>query len=249
MNETAVRVDRAMQAQIDRLVSGDLPESERRSLLAWLDEDVRRWRACAVAYLEAQTWEAATAIWPVEASTGNQHAATPLPETAATLRNGGDHGSKQQGRSPARLVAIAALALAIAAAFVMGAVLGRQSTTDDSRPGPTIVEQPATTPRESQTPELQGAHKPLVAMVSVRSNLDPQVPLQLQVPVSTTARPNDAGEIDASAISDYERQQWERLGFEVIEEQRYLPARMPDGRQVVVPVNKVRLKFKGTPVS
>jgi hypothetical protein len=45
----------------------------------------------------------------------------------------------------------------------------------------------------------------------------------------------------ASPISDYERRMWERRGFEVIEELRYLPARLPDGRVVMVPVNKVQL--------
>src|SRR5262245_12171391 len=59
MNDVNSVVDRAMQAQIDRLVSGELSDSERRSVLAWLDEDVRRWRPCAIAFLEAQTWEAA----------------------------------------------------------------------------------------------------------------------------------------------------------------------------------------------
>src|SRR5262245_46215171 len=54
----------AMQAQLDRLVGGDLAENDRRSLLAWLDEDASRWRACAVAFLEAQNWEAAAKDWP-----------------------------------------------------------------------------------------------------------------------------------------------------------------------------------------
>src|SRR5262245_64910242 len=56
--------DRAMQAQLDRLAAGELPENDRRSLLAWLDEDAARWRACALAFLEAQNWEAAAASWP-----------------------------------------------------------------------------------------------------------------------------------------------------------------------------------------
>jgi hypothetical protein len=69
----------------------------------------------------------------------------------------------------------------------------------------------------------------------------------LQLPVSTDAGSHEIAE--ASSISDYERRMWERRGFEVIEELRYLPARLPDGRIVMVPVNKVQLKFKGTPVS
>ena len=40
-----------------------------------------------------------------------------------------------------------------------------------------------------------------------------------------------------------------RLEQELNEELRYLPARLPDGREVVVPVNKVQVKFKGLPAS
>lgn len=49
-----------LTAQIDRLVAGELAEHDRRSLLAWLDEEPTRWRACALAFLEAQAWEEAT---------------------------------------------------------------------------------------------------------------------------------------------------------------------------------------------
>ena len=76
-------LDHAMQAQLDRLVAGDLPENDRRSLLAWLDEDAGRWRACALAFLEAQTWEAATAAWPAAAKTT---AAPALPGSSQPQR-------------------------------------------------------------------------------------------------------------------------------------------------------------------
>src|SRR5687767_11938198 len=58
---TKPMADNAMQAQLDRLVAGELSENDRRSLLAWLDEDAGRWRMCALAFLEAQVWEAAAA--------------------------------------------------------------------------------------------------------------------------------------------------------------------------------------------
>ena len=79
----------------------------------------------------------------------------------------------------------------------------------------------------------------------MRTNLDPQLFAQIQVPVTTADRVRH----DAPAISDYDRKQWEKRGFEVTEERRYLPARLPDGREVVVPVSKVNLKIKRTPLS
>src|SRR5437773_7780048 len=44
---------------IDRLVSGDLEETRRQELLAWLEEHPDRWRKCALAFLEAQLWRQA----------------------------------------------------------------------------------------------------------------------------------------------------------------------------------------------
>jgi len=57
------------------------------------------------------------------------------------------------------------------------------------------------------------------------------------------------GDALESSISDYDRMQWERRGFELTEERRYLPARLSDGREIVVPVNRVHLRFKGMPTS
>jgi hypothetical protein len=59
-----------------------------------------------------------------------------------------------------------------------------------------------------------------------------------------------ADEFPASEpISEYVRKQWERRGFELEEETRYLPAKLPDGRTVMVPVTKVHVRLKRTPVS
>jgi hypothetical protein len=85
---------------------------------------------------------------------------------------------------------------------------------------------------------------PLMATVSVRTNLDPAVPMQLQVPIApaSDARPR-------TTLTASERRKWEQRGYEVHEETRYLLATLPDGREVLVPVNKVRLKYRGVPVS
>jgi hypothetical protein len=81
--------------------------------------------------------------------------------------------------------------------------------------------------------------------VAVRTNLNPRLQAQLALPVE----PDTAASEPESSISDYERKQWERRGYELVEENRYLPAKMPDGRPVMVPVKKIRVKYKGTPVS
>jgi hypothetical protein len=81
--------------------------------------------------------------------------------------------------------------------------------------------------------------------VSVRTNLDPRLQAKLTLPVEADTVASEP----IASISEYERKQLERRGYELIEETRYLPAKMPDGRPVMVPVKKVRMKYKGTPVS
>lgn len=45
--------------RIDALVDGELPEAERRTLLEQLEATPGGWRACALAFLEAQSWREA----------------------------------------------------------------------------------------------------------------------------------------------------------------------------------------------
>jgi hypothetical protein len=201
-------LDQAMQAQLDRLVVGELPENDRRSLLAWLDEDAGRWRACALAFLEAQTWEAATAGWPATMK------AAPAP--MSSLQN------------PASLSWQRLLTLAAAAAVLFFA--GHWSAR---------LWRPVAAPQR-EAPQSQG---PLLASVPVRTN--PSLPARLQIavsPVADTAPPTPA-------LSDYDRKQWEKRGFVVEEELRYLPAKLPDGRSVLVPVKKLQVKLKPNRVS
>ena len=226
MNRTETR-DRALQAQLDRLVGGDLPESERTTLLAWLDEDATRWRTCGLAFLEAQMWQEAAAIEPrVGHTAANSPPPLVAPARPATSRDGWR-------------VSAFALTAAVALAFLIGVVCA-QWLPNAARPQqPQLAEQ-------SVLPQITAAAKPLIATVPVKTNLETAEPLLLQLPISSEPGQDLAAN---SSISPYERQQLERRGFEVLEELRFLPARLPDGRQIMVPVNKVQLKYKGTPVS
>jgi hypothetical protein len=245
----AAPIHGALAAQIDRLVSGDLHEGDRRSLLAWLDEEPTRWRACALAFLEAQVWEQAAAIADgAPSAVGNALRGVPGEGEAPAeprVQGSGFRVQSSDLRFPTSDLrrptsgfrwGWLAIAGAVLAAFAAGALAGRGLiSSSPHRPDSTIV-------RSDETASAPG---PQLATVSVRTHLDPRLTAQVQLPVEPTTEPL-AG---ASSISEYDRKLWERRGYEVVEETRYLPAKMPDGRTVIVPVNRVHLKLKGTPVS
>ena len=225
-----------LAAQIDRLVSGDLAGAERRSLLAWLDEEPERWRACSLAFLEAQTWQQAA---------GTSGFSDSREEEGARGRAGSRSLNARDQSSPPplahscvasrrlRWLAVAALVLV---AFALGLASGHAwptaALTDGQFAGPTAPSEPS-------------SGGPLLASVSLPTNLDPRLKAELTLPLAADGQ---APRFESS-IPAYVRQQWERRGFELTEEVRYLPAKLPDGRQVMVPITKVHVKYKGLPVS
>ena len=91
---------------IDRLADGDLPDADRRALLARLDAegDSDGWRRCALAFLEAQCWR--QALGPL---------AERAPATAPAVRN----SAVVPGASRPR-PRLAAWAAGLLAAFALG---------------------------------------------------------------------------------------------------------------------------------
>jgi hypothetical protein len=81
---------------IDRLVDGELPESDRRALLDLLDAepDGTGWRRCALAFLEAQSWREALkpvaerSAMPVAGAVPNASRRRPLPHSSLAVAAG-----------------------------------------------------------------------------------------------------------------------------------------------------------------
>ena len=61
----------------------------------------------------------------------------------------------------------------------------------------------------------------------------------IQIPVVPRDTSVDRDRAAVTEIPEYVREQWERRGFELTTERRYLFARLADGQQVVVPVDQV----------
>jgi hypothetical protein len=97
--------DRDDARLIDRLVDGELPDSERRELLQSFENQPDGWRRCALAFLEAQVWRQALSLEAAPAAVSL--AARPI----------GRHPRSRLWRPVARITALAA---SLAAAFALG---------------------------------------------------------------------------------------------------------------------------------
>lgn len=256
MNTEHESTDRQMAIQVDRLVCGELDESARQTLLAWLEADPVRWRVCGVAFLEAQIWSQvleneprldAPAATIARASAG---LVTPQPEV-------GRRALWRQATIAAAIVIAFGLGLAYrdfsaprppAAETAAGGGPSIAHTTsthstsahsisaDPDRADPNEADRAlATSP--SSVPSKQD---PVLASFNVETGSGSGRLTPIQIPVVPAA--NDASrEREHSEIPEYVRQQWERRGYKVSLEKRFVFAKLADGQQVVVPVEQVRI--------
>ena len=213
--------------RFDLLVDGELSESQRRELLAGLDDEPDGWRRCALALLEAQCWQNEFGSMVGE-----------LDESAPALR-----------RSPPRRRHVGPL-LAVAASFLVALLLGSQlqplwrGQPVDPAPQPQVadvtddivepVPQPADTP---STPwqmvsldAVDGSGEPVQLPAIERETIDQQ---WLQ------GRP--------TAMPDEVLQALQQSGHRIRQHRQWLPLRMKDGRRLVVPVEQVDVRYVGLP--
>jgi hypothetical protein len=222
MNRTEERPERLSDASLDRLVDGDLPDSERRELLRLLESEPGGWRRCALAFLEHQAWRnALTEVAPP--------VAMPTPGPSPGRRD----------RSWARRAAIAATVLVstFAGGFAAGG-LGRHTTPPVfSKADPAGQPAPVSSPQSSQVYEVgqlqlvetsAGESPPQRYPIRSGPGMDEQW-LRSQPP----------------SVPDYVRVRLEREGYQVAERRKLVSLEVGDGRRVSIPVDEVEVDFVG----
>lgn len=237
---------------LDRLVDGELGEPERRALLAQLETEPDGWRRCALAFLEAQSWNDELRML-VGAATAEcaQTAKTAVPR-----------------RRTGSLLSVFNWAAAVLVAFTLGWLV--RGTNGWQHEGPERVAAPrvgapansagsvahsegnlpsAEEPSESVASEdgINGdidAARTLLATLSFPESDDETA--QVQVPVY------EGPEFDAAWLRDqpdvvpeYVKRQLERRGYEVRQQRRLYPFQLENGRQLVLPVDEVQVQFIG----
>jgi hypothetical protein len=226
------------QLWLDRLACGELGEATRKNLLGWLDAEPLRWRDCALALLEAQAWnESLEDAFPVENGETFGQGIRPGRETRAEKLK----PSAEQRPVALRWDSLASLAAAVLIAFTLGA-LSRGWWGLDSN----MVVEKQTQPVNDHSAGTEES-RPLMATVALKPELGSDIPATMQIPVRSVG--NSEPPQTAAPISEYDRQKWERRGYQLTRERRYLPAQLPNGQKVVVPVEQVKANYVGSKVS
>ncbi len=245
--------------QFDLLVDDELNEEDRRELLSGLDERPGGWRACALAFLEAQSWRkefGAIVREPAGREASRKQPVgqgSPEQEPAVTVSPGRPGGWL---RSAQNSVMIAAMAASFLAALWLGLRLKEAWRSGEPQPPSNLIVQDDT----PQQPIVEHPDSPVPPGVVPPSDV-PSSPWQM-VSLSTPEGSHDSIRLPArqrdrldpdwltnlpKAMPDDVRRALERTGHHVQQHRELHPVRMEDGRQLVVPVDQVDVHYVGNP--
>src|SRR6266851_5859614 len=203
---------------LDRLVDGELPDTERRKLLLKFEMEPDGWRRCALAFLEAQTWRQALA-----SETGSQWGARPESVKGVSAGFSAPFASCSERATRSKfwrpVARLSGLAAGLIVAFALGWTYHRG------------VEQPA--PSANVNQQAGSGADQLV-----------QPPQHAAVQVATQqSRPNKPADSQASVNPLVKH--WQQRGYSVETEQRLVSMESKDGRKVKLPVQEVRIRYIG----
>jgi hypothetical protein len=232
---------------IERLVDGELTASEERSLLAAIDFQPDGWRRCALAFLEARAWKGEFAEVTRGDSGRVNGAPVAFPSHAADQRTATSAAPLERARWTGGL----AIAASIGLAFLLGiAVRGSWSgaarnqlavATDEDGTGKAS--------RGSGNSHAVGISAPAAVPPTITMTVvDNQggIERQLEIPVVETDTFDPRWlQRPPSAIPRELASALRRNGHSVEEQRLYVPVRLDDGRQAIIPLDQAEVRFVG----
>ncbi len=241
MNASENDLPNTDQELLDRLVDGELPDDKRRELLESLDHVPGGWRACALAFVEAQCLkESLSGV--VRASGARPEVAVPLPARRAawTLR-----AQTFLAMAASFLVALglgwwaglprhAILPGNPASGLDAGLVASQGAGTEKWRADPGGPgELPAAPP--TMTVALPGGWSPGGQEIRLPVVERDQIDHSLLYP-------------DAQAFPSQLRESLQRAGYQVRQHHGLVPVPVQDGRHAVLPVDQLDVRYVGNHV-
>ncbi|MCE9555216.1 MAG: hypothetical protein K8T91_17845 [Planctomycetes bacterium] len=254
--------ERTWQQTIDRLVDGELSETDSRELLAMLDGVDGGWRRLALAYVEAQ-WlrgELPSLVHAGQEAETNRVPGASLGPAAVGLAPPQTNGRATVNGTRYPRFALMAMAVAASMLVAFGLTLWQRGIGVTTPPGPTAPVVSA---------EQSGISKPQLA------KLPNDAPAIVGIPASDVASPrsNDKNNISSPSVasqkssleprmvvigSDEELRGQDtttvppqviealrRMGHRVDQRSGVMPVRLKDGRSVDVPYDQVDVQYRG----
>jgi hypothetical protein len=214
--------------RFDRLVDGELSADERRSLLESLDSRPDGWRHCALAFLEAQSWQSELRNLAATKSAAPQVLSNAVAPTGAAKR---------------RTVWAAAQMFAVAAALLLAFRLGgwqRSSGVPFAANSSVPNNQVATVPPTVGTPTPNAAKPNDAINLWVRD--DGGQMKKVRVPlVDANTLDHEYGTIFQTGVPDEVRNRLKDEGYAVQSKRQYAPMWLDNGRPMVVPVEDTKI--------
>jgi hypothetical protein len=249
----------------DRLVDDELSEEERRQLLGQLDDEPGGWRRCALAFLESQCWRQALGEMP--------NVRDSLSAVFQSTAKGAGETPALQGATPAipfetprrtpwlgRAKVLSAMAASFLAAMWLG-TLAQQAWVGQPRlPGDGTIATLADNTKglhPSVTPDGSGSS---LAGSPLRAGAGSNPWHVVTVSASDGRHPRSSIEVPAverdnideqwlrsvpPAIPDNVLQALARTGHQIEQQREFVPVPLKDGRQLVMPVDRVKVHYVG----
>jgi len=218
----------------DRLVDGELSPSERRELLASLDDRRDGWRRCALAFLEAQTWSEGLGHLVRAPATLDS---VSLEETKPVVTPASTRGASRSRWQRAGWLAVAA---GLLVAFTLG-WLGRGGGAPRVATNPLSHDSAAQIADATPSPELPHAERRDDALTLwVRNENGQAQPIQVPL-VDAETLDRQLGMQFRTGVPAELRSRLQDRGFDVESKRRYAPLWLENGRSMIVPVEDTRI--------
>lgn len=226
MNEQDRSLDAADDASLDLLVDGELTDEQTHRLLAALDEQSdggqsEGWRRCALAFVEAQSWDSDLGAIRQESLAG---------EADQTAQSAHTPSVAPQRLLPLLLTLAASMLIALASGIGIG------QSWPGKAPAPLVtsgksaqpVDEPETIPQTPLPPNDDSDGEPFQLAVYTPDQVGEDYLQDTPPPLSARLQ---------RALA--------RSGHEAELTREWIPLQLEDGSQIIFPVDQVQLRYVG----
>jgi hypothetical protein len=211
------------EGQLDRLVDGELNETDRRELLLQFEREPEGWRRCALAFLEAQCWKQELGLM-APSTEAVASASTPVSPDVRPATSSGRASWRQHLATALTLCACFLIALAIGLNFRGGA--GSTHNRDSSQVNPATHEL-----NPSDELQIEGLNGETESVRVPRNRHD--------------ATAQNIADQRPDAMPQSVQREFERMGNEVVQKREVVPYPLKSGRSLMVPVDHAEIHYVG----